>query len=289
MESSGTVVGPGFPIRHEAAGEGLPSHRHSPVWGREPSSSRRRRHERPGDPASGRQGRVDTRPSRRLPDAGGASLRGQDEIAECLWAEGLASPRAAARLWTLPWFNSFDRREITVTHSHQPPRCGILVHFTGRFFPHHATTVRGIPVDDRENAGRSWSSRARPRVAIAVDDALRRGLTNLRRLKRYLAESGGRGRRGAGVMRPILAERYGLDRAPESPLETKFLALLQHSPLPLPELQYEIWDGPCFVARVDFAYPERKLAIGVDGFQFHSGREPRPRRMNPAGGHSLHL
>jgi very-short-patch-repair endonuclease len=41
----------------------------------------------------------------------------------------------------------------------------------------------------------------------------------------------------------------------------------------MPELQYEIWDGPHFVARVDFAYPERKLAIEVDGFQFHSGRE----------------
>jgi very-short-patch-repair endonuclease len=88
-----------------------------------------------------------------------------------------------------------------------------------------------------------------------------------------LAESGGRGRRGAGVIRPILEDRNGLDRAPESPLETKLLALLRRSPLPMPELQYEIWDGPLFVARVDFAYPERKLAIEVDGFQFHSGRE----------------
>ena len=79
-------------------------------------------------------------------------------------------------------------------------------------------------------------------------------------------------KRGA-LIRPILADRAGIDRAPESPLETKFLALLRRSPLPKPELQYEIWDGPLFVARVDFAYPERKLAIEVDGFRSHSGRE----------------
>ena len=198
----------------------------------------------------------------------------QDEIAACLWAEGLASHRAAARLWNLPGFSAFDRCEITVTHSHLPPRCGIPVHFTGRFFPHHLTTVRGIPLTTIERTLVDLGAVVpKPRVAMAVDDALRRRITTLRKLGRCLAESGGRGRRGAGVIRPILADRVGMARAPESPLETKFLTLLQQSPLPMPELQYEIRDGPLFVGRVDFAYPERKLAIEVDGFQFHSGRE----------------
>jgi hypothetical protein len=198
----------------------------------------------------------------------------QDEVAAYLWAEGFASHRAAARLWELPGLSSYARCEITVTHCHLPPRCGIVVHFTNRMLPHHRTMLKGIPVTTIERTLVDLGAVvSRPRVAMAVDDALRRRITTLRKLRRCLAESAGRGRRGAGVIRPILAERYGLDRAPESPLETKLLALLKQSPLPTPELQYEIWDGPRFVARVDFAYPERKLAIEVDGFQFHAGRE----------------
>jgi hypothetical protein len=198
----------------------------------------------------------------------------RDEIAACLWAEGFASHGAAARLWELPGLASYGRCEITVSHCHLPPRCGIVVHFTNRLLAHHRTTVKGIPVTTIERTLVDLGAvLSRPRVAIAVDDALRRRITSLHKLRRCLAESGGRGRRGAGVIRPILADRSGLDRPPESPLETKLLALLHRSPLPMPELQYEIWNGRHFVARVDFAYPERKLAIEVDGFQFHSGRE----------------
>ncbi|MFN2525898.1 MAG: endonuclease domain-containing protein, partial [Actinomycetota bacterium] len=39
--------------------------------------------------------------------------------------------------------------------------------------------------------------------------------------------------------------------------------------LPLPIAQFEICDGPSFVARVDFAYPDAKLAIEVDGYEVH--------------------
>jgi very-short-patch-repair endonuclease len=198
----------------------------------------------------------------------------QEEIAACLWAQGLASHRAAARLWDLPGLASYGRCEVTVTHCHLPPRCGIVVHYTSRLLPHHITRSKGIPVTTIERTLVDLGAVvSRSRVAMAVDDALRRRITTLGKFTKCLAESGGRGRRGAGVIRPILADRAGIDRAPESPLETKLLALLRRSPLPMPELQYEIWDGPLFVARVDFAYPERKLAIEVDGFRFHSGRE----------------
>jgi hypothetical protein len=52
-----------------------------------------------------------------------------------------------------------------------------------------------------------------------------------------------------------------------------FLELVSRSPLPRPEVQYEIWEGARFLARVDFAYPAAKVAIELDGFEFHSGRE----------------
>jgi very-short-patch-repair endonuclease len=43
--------------------------------------------------------------------------------------------------------------------------------------------------------------------------------------------------------------------------------------IPVTTIERTLVDLGAAVARVDFAYPERKLAIEVDGFQFHSGRE----------------
>ena len=40
--------------------------------------------------------------------------------------------------------------------------------------------------------------------------------------------------------------------------------------LPMPRFQYVIRRGKVFVAKVDFAYPEIKLAIEVDGYETHS-------------------
>jgi very-short-patch-repair endonuclease len=38
---------------------------------------------------------------------------------------------------------------------------------------------------------------------------------------------------------------------------------------PSPVAQYEVRDGTRLVARVDFAYPEARLAIEADGYRFH--------------------
>ena len=47
--------------------------------------------------------------------------------------------------------------------------------------------------------------------------------------------------------------------------------LLAHQGLPPAVPEYEVWTaGATFVARVDFAYPELRLAIEVDGFAAHS-------------------
>jgi very-short-patch-repair endonuclease len=40
----------------------------------------------------------------------------------------------------------------------------------------------------------------------------------------------------------------------------------------LPERQFEVRSYGKLVARVDFAYPQARLAIEVDGYRWHSGR-----------------
>jgi hypothetical protein len=194
-------------------------------------------------------------------------------LAACYWSTGVASHRSAAQLYRLPGCRD-ARLEVTVHHCHLPPRCGILLHFTDRLPPHHRNQIGAIPVTSIERTLFDLGAvLPRRHVGITVDDALRRSLTSLGRLHRCLKEIGGRGRRGTAALRQVLADRTALPRIPESPLESMFLELVSRSPLPRPEVQYEIWEGARFLARVDFAYPAAKVAIELDGFEFHSGRE----------------
>ena len=54
--------------------------------------------------------------------------------------------------------------------------------------------------------------------------------------------------------------------------------------LPRPALQYEIVDGNGELRRVDFAWPDERLAVEYDGEDWHSGAEAmrRDRRRQAA-------
>ena len=54
--------------------------------------------------------------------------------------------------------------------------------------------------------------------------------------------------------------------------------------LPVPELQYEIVDGNGELRRVDFAWPEQRVAVEYDGLDWHSGPDAmrRDRRRTAA-------
>lgn len=108
------------------------------------------------------------------------------------------------------------------------------------------------------------------RLEAALDDALRRGLTSLRKLEAAL-RSPGAPRRGIATLARLLAGRSP-GRVPESALERRLAALLVRSGLPKPVAQYEVREGSRVVARVDLAYPGFKLALEADGYAFHADR-----------------
>jgi len=164
---------------------------------------------------------------------------------------------------------------VTVTHCHLPPRSGIIVHATDLLPPIQRTTLQQIPATSIERTLLDLGAVAREvQVAAALDDALRRGLTTMTRLHACLRLTAKRGRRGCGVLRRLLADRVDLATLPNSPLETRAYQAIVRSGLPRPELQYEIFDEQGnFVARPDFAWPERRLAVEMDGYQFHSSAD----------------
>jgi hypothetical protein len=83
----------------------------------------------------------------------------------------------------------------------------------------------------------------------------------------------GRGSRLAG-------EIVGLaDGLAASPPETRLRLVMLRAGLPTPVAQFRVFDDDGFIARVDFAYPELKIAIEYDGL-WHSepGQFARDRR-----------
>jgi very-short-patch-repair endonuclease len=68
-----------------------------------------------------------------------------------------------------------------------------------------------------------------------------------------------------------MASRPTGPRSPESTFEWRLLRALSANHLPAPIPQYLIRLPNRGTARVDFAYPEVRLAIEADSYRYHSG------------------
>ena len=116
----------------------------------------------------------------------------------------------------------------------------------------------------------------------AVDDVLCRRLCRLDEL------AAPAGRRGSRALRAVL-DAWNGDALPDGVAEMRVVRRLLAAGLPQPVRQYVIRHNGLFVARVDLAYPDRRLAIELDGFRWHAGRGPfrsdrlRRNRIEAAG------
>lgn len=132
-----------------------------------------------------------------------------------------------------------------------------------------------------------------------LDDVIGRGLTlRLFRAKEIvmrLDELGARGFRGAAALRVLLDDRID-DPETESQMERELFRLLRARGLPSPVTQHEVRDpSGQIVARCDFAYPQRRLAVEYDGREAHlhdaafdDDRE-RDARLAALGWHTLRV
>lgn len=149
---------------------------------------------------------------------------------------------------------------------------GIKVHFTQLLQPADVVTIDGFRVTSATRTLLDLAGVVEAEVLeTALDDALRRGLTSIPRLRWTLKVNSHR-RRGVRLLSQLVMERDPKARPSESIFETRLLRLFKRAGLPLPKTQHEIKVGTSVVARVDFAYPELKLAIEADGLAYHSGR-----------------
>ena len=192
----------------------------------------------------------------------------QELCAALLWAGDAAavSHRAAAALWNLDGFQR-QLTEITMP-SPRHGRPDVISH-RGLFLPGDTSHVKGMRVTSPSRTLMDVASVADPEgLELALDCALRRGLTSVDYLQRRLQARETRGRKRIKILRRLLAERQDGAGSSESALETRFLRLVRKHRLPVPQAGFEV--GPY---RIDFAYPDLRLGIELDGYVFHSGRQ----------------
>jgi very-short-patch-repair endonuclease len=194
--------------------------------------------------------------------AGAPRSREQRLMAACLAAgSGAAvSHRAAAHEWGLGAFA--DVIEIVTPRSNWPRLRGVRVHRSHDLRPNHVTVRRGLPVTKPLRTLIDLGQSA----PLAVPDALERGLADrlfsLRAADAALDEFSMRGRTGVGIFRRAVDDRALGEGIPDGLLEPRMARLMRAHGLPVAAFQH--WVAPDI--RVDFAYPDLKIVIEVDGY-----------------------
>ena len=176
----------------------------------------------------------------------------------------------------------FDTEEPADLHVLNPP--GHQLRPVDGLVVHRREGAPLVMVDGRPATSPSWTavevarSLRRPRALATFDAALRSGTCNPTELWRAATQQAGR--RGIVAVRDLIPLADG--RA-ESPMESEARLAMIDGGLPIPELQYEIIDGNGELRRVDFAWPDQRVAVEYDGMDWHSGPEAMRRDRKRQG------
>jgi hypothetical protein len=181
------------------------------------------------------------------------------------------SHRSAADLWGLR--PTASRLEVTV------PEVGreiadIYVHRSRSLAPPDVTIKDGIPVTSLARTLLDLAAVVRlPDLIVAIDRAERLELFDLTAVLDVLSRA--RGRHGARALRRAIAAYAPSTQ--KSKLERRFKRLLKARP-DIPEPAFNaLVDGETGTHEVDAFWADQRLAIQVDGFDFHRTRRDRER------------
>jgi hypothetical protein len=189
-------------------------------------------------------------------------------LATCLSVSGVASHRSAAVLHDIAGIRK-GAPEVTV-----PRRCGVsrtdaLVHESTDLYLSSVVHIDGIPTTGAERLFVDLAAVLPYHwYESAVDDIIGRGLASWDAALDVMFSHSEHGRTGMGALRVLLTERYG-DQVPTSMLERAFVRQYKLRGRTPPIAQHEIFDERGFVARVDFAFPDVRLAIELDSRRWH--------------------
>jgi len=183
-----------------------------------------------------------------------------------------ASHRSAAYLWGL-LRGAGPRIHIVTRRWDRRHRLDVRLHESLDLIPSDIVTVDGIPTTTAARTIVDLGATEPWRVERALEAGISRDLVTLRTVDDFVRRVARRGRRGVGVIRPLLEARSQWDGATQSDLEDLLRTVLAQRGVPIGAAQHRITDHiGTFVGRPDFAYIEHRLAVELDGEQFHMDR-----------------
>jgi hypothetical protein len=197
--------------------------------------------------------------------------------AACLAADAVASHQTAAALWGLDGVTE----DVLELSADRRVRVGTLrVHEVRDLVPGDLGKVGVIPTTSPTRTIIDLAAVVDVvMLETALDDALRRGLLSIARLRNTHERLNRNGRPGSGKVRVLLEMRPNRAEVPDSPLEAKMRRLLASAGLPNPELHYRVSERGRTIAIIDLAYPGPRIAIELDGYRYHHGRQRRQRDL----------
>ena len=183
----------------------------------------------------------------------------------------LASHATAAFLWKL-----LDRRPAVIElvmprwdRSAQP----FIVHESTDLAPADHSGVGPIPTTTPARTVVDLGASVPDLVEHALGAGIRNRLFTLREVAVFVDRVARRGRRGVGVVRPLIEARLDWDQITESALEDLFLRIWSAADQPSPVAQFTIRDDQGqVVCRADFAFPDRRVRIELDSEAYHMDR-----------------
>jgi hypothetical protein len=172
---------------------------------------------------------------------------------------------AAGRRYEIPGYRSAPA-ELTVERGVRLRRAGLRIHESTDLDRCRIIDVDGLPTTDPARTlldlGRYVGLQ---RLRRNIEHCRRVGLVDWDDLIGTLVRHARRGRPGIRKLREAIASDIDRATITDSDLELLVLALLREHGLPEPVLHHEVWDGDRFVAEVDLAYPERRIAMECEG------------------------
>jgi very-short-patch-repair endonuclease len=176
----------------------------------------------------------------------------------------LLSHLDAAAVWDLgrPYGPVNVTTEARGRHGHP----GIALHRVRNLHADDRARCNGFPVTSVARSLLDLAATIDPqRLTRIVEQAERLEILDLIAIDSLLARS--RGRRGCRALRAVLVDYLPSAHDTRTELERKLLALCRDAGLPLPHLNV-IVEG----FEVDMAWPEHRLVVELDSFEFHRTR-----------------
>lgn len=182
----------------------------------------------------------------------------------------LVSHRTAAWLWAIPGAGQPPEVDLLTRRPQRAMLRGVRAHCTNLLPATDVRRLDGIPVTAPARTVIDACPEL-PALGQAVDDLLRRKVMTLRQLARCAGAVPVSGRRRIRPIRAVLARRLpGFDPG-GSERELDVVRAIAAAGLPAPRQRYRVTlEGRRY--ELDFAYPEVKVGIEFDGWEYHRSR-----------------